>query len=103
MRGRAKSHDPRRTESTSPTAPARLRLSQSITLGGSVMQPRALTEWEERMCKDFAWAKHAPEVQQNPEHFGKLVVVYEKQVLAVGRDRHAIMAQAAMRTGVPAE
>jgi len=67
------------------------------------MEPRAMTKCEERMAEDFTWAEHSPDVQQNPEYFGKLVVVYEKQVLAVGRDRHAIMVQAARRAGVPGE
>lgn len=67
------------------------------------MQPRELTEVEQRMIDDFEWAENSPEVQQNPEHFGKLVVVYNKQVWAVGRDRQAIVAQAAQRAGVPAE
>jgi hypothetical protein len=62
-----------------------------------------MTELEQRMAEDFDWAEHAPEVQQDPEHFGKLVVVSNKQVLAVGRDRQAIMAQAALRAGVPGE
>jgi hypothetical protein len=67
------------------------------------MQTRAMTEVEQRMIDDFEWAEASPEVQQNPEHFGKLVVVYNKRVLAVGRDRQAIVAQAAQRAGVPGE
>jgi hypothetical protein len=67
------------------------------------MQPRQMTEIEQRMAEDFAWAEHAPEVQQDPEHFGKLVVVYNKQVLASGRDRQAIVAQAAQAAGVSGE
>ncbi|HZW30457.1 MAG TPA: hypothetical protein VFF52_07080 [Isosphaeraceae bacterium] len=67
------------------------------------MQPRELTEVEQRRIDDFQWAENSPEVQQNPEHFGKLVVVYDKRVLAVGRDRPAIVAQAAQRAGVPGE
>jgi hypothetical protein len=58
---------------------------------------------EQRMSDDFEWASSAPEVQENPDHFGKLVVVYNKQVLAVGRDRHAIVARAAQGAGVPGE
>jgi hypothetical protein len=60
-----------------------------------------MTEVEQRTIDDFQWAKVAPEVQQNPEHFGKLVAVYNTRVLAVGRDRQAIVAQAAERVGVP--
>jgi hypothetical protein len=47
------------------------------------------------MAEDFDWARHAPEVQQNPEHFGKLVVVHGKRILAVGRQRQALLAEAA--------
>jgi len=67
------------------------------------MQPREMTEVEQRMAEDFQWARHAPEVQQDPGHFGKLVVVFNKRVLAVGRDRQAIVAQAAQGGGVPGE
>jgi hypothetical protein len=67
------------------------------------MQPREMTELEQRMAEDFEWAEQSPEVQQSPDHFGKLVVVYNKRVLAVGRDRQAIVAQAAQRAGVPGE
>jgi hypothetical protein len=67
------------------------------------MQPREMTEVEQRMAEDFQWAKHAPAVQQDPAHFGKLVVVYNKRVWAVGRDRQAIVAQTAQRAGVAGE
>jgi hypothetical protein len=67
------------------------------------MQPRATTEVEQGMIDDFEWAETAPEVQQDPEHWGKLVVVSNKRVLAVGRDRQAIVAEAAERAGVPGE
>jgi hypothetical protein len=67
------------------------------------MQRRELTDVEQRRIDDFEWAEISPEVQQDPDHFGKLVVVYNKQVLAVGRDRQAIVAQAAQRAGVPGE
>jgi hypothetical protein len=67
------------------------------------MQPREMTEVEQRMADDFQWAEDAPEIQQDPDHFGKLVVVYDKRVWAVGRDRQAILAQAAQRAGVPAD
>ena len=65
------------------------------------MQLRKLSELEQRMTDDFEWAEHAPEVQQNPEHFGNLVVVHNKRVLAVGRDRQALVEQAAKEAGVP--
>ncbi|MBI1913783.1 MAG: hypothetical protein HYS12_03375 [Planctomycetes bacterium] len=67
------------------------------------MQLRKMSELEQRMADDFAWAEHAPEVQQNPEHFGKLVVVHNKRVLAVGRDRQAVVEQAAKEAGVPGQ
>jgi hypothetical protein len=65
------------------------------------MQVRKMTELEQRMSDDFDWAQHAPEVQQDPEHFGKLVVVYNKRVLGAGRDRQALVEQAAKEVGVP--
>ena len=65
------------------------------------MQLRKLSELEQRMTDDFKWAEQAPEVQQNPEHFGKLVVVHNKRVLAAGRDRQALVEQAAKEAGVP--
>ena len=65
------------------------------------MQIQKMTETEQRMADDFAWAESAPEVQQNPEHFGKLVVVYNKRVVSIGRDRQALVKQAAKAVGVP--
>jgi hypothetical protein len=62
-----------------------------------------MTECEQRMSEDFVWAETAPEVQQNPEHFGKLVVVYNKRVLGTGRDRQALVEQAAKEIGVPGQ
>jgi hypothetical protein len=67
------------------------------------MQPRQMAEVGQRMAEDFARAEHAPEVQQGPEHFGKRVAVSNKQVLAAGRDRQAVVAQAARAAGVPGE
>jgi len=65
------------------------------------MQLRKMSELEQRMTADFDWALHAPEVQQNPEYFGKLVVVHDKRILAAGRDRQAMVEQAAKEVGVP--
>jgi hypothetical protein len=65
------------------------------------MQDRKMTESERRVNEDFDWALHSDEVQQNPDYFGKLVVVYNKRVLAAGRDRRAIVEQAANEVGVP--
>jgi hypothetical protein len=38
---------------------------------------------------------------QNPEYFGKFVVVHNKRVLAVGSDRQDLVEQAAKQVGVP--
>jgi hypothetical protein len=65
------------------------------------MQLRKMTDLEQRMTDDLDWAEHAPEVQQNPEHFGKFVVVYNKRVLGVGTDRQAVVEEAAQQVGVP--
>ncbi len=62
-----------------------------------------MTEHEQRMSEDFVWAENAPEVQQDPEHFGKLVAVYNKRVLGAGRDRQALVEQLAKEIGVPAQ
>jgi hypothetical protein len=40
-------------------------------------------------------------VQQNPEHYGKFVVVRDKRIVAVGTDRQALVEQAAKEAGVP--
>jgi hypothetical protein len=65
------------------------------------MQLRKMTELEQRKTEDFQWALHSPEVQENPEYFGKLVVVYNKRVLAAGLDRQALVEEAAKAAGVP--
>jgi hypothetical protein len=65
------------------------------------MQLRKMTELEQRMTDDFDWAMHAAEVQQNPEHYGKFVVVYNEQILGVGSDGQALVEQAAQQAGVP--
>lgn len=65
------------------------------------MQMRKMTELEQRMTDDFDWAEHAPEVQQNPEHYGKFVVIYDRRILAVGRDRQTVVEEAAKKVGVP--
>ena len=65
------------------------------------MQLRKMTEVEQRMTDDLDWAEHAPEVQENPEHYGKFVVVYNKHILAVGSDSQALVQQAAEQVGVP--
>jgi hypothetical protein len=40
-------------------------------------------------------------VQQNPEHHGKFVVVYNRRILAVGGERQALVELAAKEVGVP--
>jgi hypothetical protein len=56
------------------------------------MELYKLNEIEQQMSDDLDWAEEAPEVQQ---HHGKLVVVYKKQVLAVGTDQDALLREAA--------
>jgi hypothetical protein len=65
------------------------------------MQLRRMTELEQRMTDDLDWAEQAPEVQQNPDHYGKFVVVYNKRIRAVGTDSQALVEQAAEQMGVP--
>jgi hypothetical protein len=65
------------------------------------MALRKMTELEQRMTDDLDWAEQAPEVQENPEHYGKSVVVYNKRILAVGKDSQALVEQAAEQAGVP--
>ena len=65
------------------------------------MQLRKMSELEQRMTEDFDWAEHAPEVMENPEYFGKFVVVHNKRVLGAGRDRQSLVEQAAKEVGVP--
>jgi len=61
------------------------------------------TDLEQRMADDFEWAATAPEVQQNPQHFGKLVAIHNRRVLAAGRDRQALLEKAARETATPAQ
>jgi hypothetical protein len=65
------------------------------------MPLRKMSELEQRMSDDLDWAEHAPEVQQNPENYGKSVVVYDKRILAVGKDSKALLETAAAVAGVP--
>jgi hypothetical protein len=65
------------------------------------MQLRKMSELEQRMTHDLDWAEQAPEVQQNPDHYGKFLVVYNQRILAVGTDRQALVEQAAEYVGVP--
>jgi hypothetical protein len=65
------------------------------------MPMRKMTELEQRMTDDLDWAEQAAEVQENPEHYGKFVVVYNKRILGVGSDSQALVEQAAQQLGVP--
>jgi len=65
------------------------------------MHVHKMTDVERRMTDDFDWAQHAPAVQEDPAHYGKLVVVHDRRILAVGRDRQAMLQQAAKEAGVP--
>jgi hypothetical protein len=65
------------------------------------MESLKATEWEQCMAADFEWASSAPEVQQNPEHFGKLVAIHNRRILAVGRDRRSLIETAAKEAAVP--
>jgi hypothetical protein len=65
------------------------------------MPIREMTELEQRMTDDLDWAEQAPQVQENPDHYGKFVVVYHRQILAVGPDRQALVERAAEQVGVP--
>jgi hypothetical protein len=62
------------------------------------MKDRKTTGPEQRVYNDLRWAETASEVQQ---HVGKLVVVYQKRVIAVGTDEQALLRQAAAQEGCP--
>jgi hypothetical protein len=53
-----------------------------------------LSALEQRIADDLDWAQTAPEVQT---HQGQLVAVRNKKVLAIGRERRAVVRQAAQR------
>jgi hypothetical protein len=59
-----------------------------------------MSEVLQRMTADLDWAEHAPEVQENPEHYGKFVVVYNQRILAVGKDSQALLEEVAEKAGV---
>ncbi len=65
------------------------------------LSPEAMLELQK--ADDFEWAQSAPEVQDNPEHFGKLVVVYKHRIVAVGRDREALIAKASQDVAIPGQ
>jgi hypothetical protein len=53
---------------------------------------------EKRLLEDSNWAATAPEVLRHP---GKLVIVRNKRVIAVGLDEEALLAQAAAQEHCP--
>jgi len=55
---------------------------------------RPLTAGERRQMEDLNWAATAAEVQQ---HYGKIVVIHDKRVVAVGTDRRSLLEQAAAK------
>ncbi len=57
-----------------------------------------MTPLEKRMSEDLHWGLTAPEVQQ---HHGKLVVIRNKRVIAVGLDQQALLEQAAAQEQCP--
>ena len=59
---------------------------------------RPMTPLEKRMVEDLHWAAESPEVQQ---HHGKLVVIRNKRIIAVGNDQKALLEQAAAQEGCP--
>ena len=61
------------------------------------------TESEQRMADDFEWASSAAEVQQNPQHFGKLVAIFNRRVIAIGRDCQELIEKAAREAATPAQ
>jgi hypothetical protein len=65
------------------------------------MQLRKMSELEMRMTEDADWAEYCPEIMQNPEYYGKFVVVHNKRIVAVGRERQPLVEQAAKEVGVP--
>lgn len=58
------------------------------------MEEYVLNETERRVSADLDWADSAPEVQ---EHQGKLVIIRNRRVIAVGTDQDALLAEATAR------
>jgi len=59
-----------------------------------------MTDLEQRMLDDLRWGSEAAEVQNNPDHYGKLAAVHNKRLLGVGTERRALAEQAAKEVGV---
>jgi hypothetical protein len=66
-----------------------------------LMQVRNMTQLEQQLYDDLIWAGSAPDVQQNPDHYGKFVVVHKKCVLGFGSDRQALVQELAERQQLP--
>jgi len=61
--------------------------------------PPYLTEEEQRKNEDYEWALHDPQVQK--KYAGKIVVVYRKKILGVGKTYAAAWAAAQRRKDCP--
>ncbi len=57
-----------------------------------------LSPLEKRMLEDLRWAARSPEMQQ---HSGKLAVIRNKRLLAVGFDQSSLLAQASAQEQCP--
>jgi hypothetical protein len=57
-----------------------------------------LSPLELRLHEDLQWARHSTEAQQHP---GKLLIVRDKRVIAIGQDHQALMAQAVAQEKCP--
>ena len=60
--------------------------------------PYRLNALEQQVSDDIDWAQTAAEVQK---HQGEFVVVHQKRVVATGRDRDAVLAQASVQENCP--
>jgi hypothetical protein len=72
-----------------------------LPAGAAAKRPimsRPMTPRERRLSEDLHWAAQAAEVQQ---HVGKVVVVYNKRVVAVGDTRDQAFDQACAQEGLP--
>jgi hypothetical protein len=71
---------------------------QGASENGPEPSLRPLTPGESNQAEDLQWAATAHEVQQ---HAGKLVVIHNKRVVAVGTDRRSLLAEAAAQEQCP--
>ena len=63
--------------------------------------PPYLTEAEQRKNADFQWAMRDAEIQR--KYAGKIVVVYQKKILGVGKTCRTAWARAQRRGDCPAK